>query len=432
MRFPANMVHMEFVECDEEEYRQFVENQERCFFTQLTEYGSVRAGEGFRVTRVALKDSTGIRAAATVMFQPWKKFFRRATIPYGPVIDWDDAALVEAFFTELISWAKKDKATLALRVNPLLVRRPYTDITPGENEYPAAERFDALMADIGAVRVEREFYDSPDIQMRFAYVKDLSGMDFAQAASSVEQVVRTRFNHHGTNGVEVEFLTPDQIGELGKVLHHTASRTDMHEIADESLSYYSELMARLGPGKAFMPAAVLYPARALALIDDEATQLARQLATTEEAGRIAEEKGRPLGKKHHNKLKTLHAREEVLERRKKEVLSVHDENGDRVVLAVSFFVASPHEVVYLVSGSYAEFNRFSGPYLIHRAMFEWATAHGVRWYNMFGITGDFSEDASDAGVLQFKRQFNGYVEEYVGTYDIPLSRHLAGQLGAVG
>ena len=65
-------------------------------------------------------------------------------------------------------------------------------------------------------------------------------------------------------------------------------------------------------------------------------------------------------------------------------------------------------------------------------MIEWALERDVRWYNMFGITGDFTSDASDAGVLHFKRQFNGDVEEYVGTYDIPLRKCLASALNAVG
>lgn len=122
----------------------------------------------------------------------------------------------------------------------------------------------------------------------------------------------------------------------------------------------------------------------------------------------------------------------MLDRRTNETEAIRSEYGDDVVLSASLFVHSPHELVYLLSGSYSQFQSYSGIYLIHRAMIEWALEHDVSWYNMFGITGDFTEDASDAGVLHFKRQFNGDVEEYVGTYDIPLRKHLASVLNAVG
>lgn len=40
-------------------------------------------------------------------------------------------------------------------------------------------------------------------------------------------------------------------------------------------------------------------------------------------------------------------------------------------------------------------------------------------YNFYGITGDFTPDAKDYGVLQFKKGFGGYVEELVGDFIYP-------------
>jgi len=65
-------------------------------------------------------------------------------------------------------------------------------------------------------------------------------------------------------------------------------------------------------------------------------------------------------------------------------------------------------------------------------MLEWATENGIDRYNTFGITGIFTDEASDAGVLHFKRQFKGDVEELVGTWDIPVRPKLANRLDAIG
>ena len=426
---------MRFVELAEQEYAQFVQESDRCFFTQLPAYGQVRAAEGFRVEHVGLSDGERLWAAATVVYQPWKKAFYRAQISYGPVFAGecpeDCSVMMEEFFEGLREHVSKDVRVLSLRLTPLIVRRFYEGNEPGP-ELDQAREFDSLMESVGGERLEKEFYDSSDVQVRFSYVKDITGMTFKDAAASCGQVVRTGFNRAGTNGVEVRFYGPDQFEVLEKVLAHTAERTDMHAITDSAFHYYRDLMERLGPEGMMMPVAVLNTRAALDQIRTESEAVAAKIEQLDTLAGQAEAAGRQLGKKQRNQLKEHRSRLDVLARREKETEAVREEHGEEVTLAASLFVHSPHELVYLVSGAYAQFQSYYGIYLIHRAMFEWATSHNVYRYNMYGVTGDFSENASDAGVLHFKSQFQGYIEEYVGTYDIALRPKLASALGAVG
>ena len=159
-------------------------------------------------------------------------------------------------------------------------------------------------------------------------------------------------------------------------------------------------------------------------VNDKLEDFAKREADLEAEGKV-------LGKKQRNQIKELESRLEVLAKREAETLEVQAEHGDEVILAASLFVASPNELTYIVSGAYSQFTSYYGIYLIHREMFEWATANDVKIYNFYGITGDFSDEASDAGVLHFKRQFSGDVEEYVGTYDLPVRPTLAKTLGAL-
>ena len=422
---------MDFTRLSDQDYQAFVAAQERCFYTQLPEYGDVREAEGFAVERVGLVRGGEVRGVATIVYQPWKKLFRRAVVPYGPVLDWSDKQLVQDFFEHLRGWVERDRKVLTLRVNPLLRRRDYRDITPSDTNGEALF-FDEVMESIGGKRVTKEFYESSDIQVRFVYVKDLASMDYNGVAASCHQTVRTAFRKVGTNGVTVKFLGPDDFHILEGIMDHTAERTEMEAVTPSMMSYYRDLMTRMGPEGVLMPAAVLSCPDALRQLADERTQINAEISNLESAETAAHEQGRQLGKKQRNRLKELRARVDVIDRRTNETESIRNEYGDDVVLAASLFVHSPHELVYLLSGSYSQFQSYSGIYLIHRAMIEWALEHDVRWYNMFGLTGDFTEDASDAGVLHFKRQFNGDVEEYVGTYDIPLRKCLASALDAMG
>ncbi|MDO4887851.1 MAG: peptidoglycan bridge formation glycyltransferase FemA/FemB family protein [Actinomycetaceae bacterium] len=469
---------MRFVHLSESEYQAFVRSQDRFFYTQLPSYAAVRRSEGYdvdffglvddsapadatsvgaapvgaasssrepgesggeangksageAVVGVKAKDGGRIVGVASIVFRPWKRFFRRAIISYGPHLDWSDREVVSTFFTKMRDYLAKERNIVSVRVNPPLERRYYEDITPsGAN--PDAALFDSVMKELGAIKVNREFYESADIQMRYIYTKDLGSMTFDEAVASCGQVVRTGFHRHGTNGVEVRMLEPSEFEVFEKLMEHTAQRTDMSSISSSAFGFYRDLAAQLYPDECMMPAAVLDCDKYLSLIADERATIAPKVAELEEHEAAAEAEGRKLGKKQRNALKEHRARLDVLARREDETRAIKEAEGNEVILAASFFVHSPNELVNLLSGAYSQYQSYYGIYLIHRAMFEWAIEHGVRWYNFFGITGDFSEDASDAGVLHFKRQFHGNVEEFVGTYDLPVRPVMARAVNAVG
>ena len=42
---------------------------------------------------------------------------------------------------------------------------------------------------------------------------------------------------------------------------------------------------------------------------------------------------------------------------------------------------------------------------------------GLKRFNFFGLTGDFTENSKDYGVYRFKRGYTPYIEELPGTFD---------------
>lgn len=422
---------MRFTRLTEAAYKRFANRQDRIFFTQIPAYIKTRRDEGFQVELVGVVDGDPERivCAAAVLYQPWMRFFRRARIAFGPTFEQFSEEAQRVFYEGLLTMLKRDRRVISVRTAPAVIRRDYDDITPGE-ETAEAQSFDRLMGGIGGKRVPLDFYDSSDIQIRFAYVKDLDGMDLKAATKSTGQQVRTAFNRYGTNGVEVRMVTPDEMDILEKVLAHTAERTEMNAVTDSTMAYYKALAKNLGPENAFLPVAVLNCPAYLEEISKEREEIEPKIAEFKDRQSVMEAEGKVLPKKQRNQLGELESRLEVLGRREAETREVQAKHGDEVVLAASFFIRSAGELVYLVSGAYSEFQSYYGIYLIHRVMFEWAVNNGVRYYNFFGMTGDFSDEASDAGVVHFKRQFKGDTEEYVGTYDLPVRPKLAGLLKA--
>ena len=92
--------------------------------------------------------------------------------------------------------------------------------------------------------------------------------------------------------------------------------------------------------------------------------------------------------------------------------------------AASMFVSHPNEVVYQYSGSLEEYKPFYASALIqYEAMLHLCVEKGVPRYNFYGISGVFDDPNDEGrGVLEFKQGFNGYVEQMVGTFTLPVDK----------
>lgn len=420
---------MQIVELTESAYADFVSGVPETSFAQMPGALEARARQGVKVGYVGLADADGkVLAAAAIRFQPWKKVFQRAVIAYGPTFADYSPEIAEAFVSGLLAHLKKKRTVLSLRMNPTLVRRRFEGDEPGPTS-SAASTFDAVIEAHGGRRVVRRSGEGYDVQVEYVYIKDLEGMDFPAAVKSMAQPMRTGFNRHGTPGVSVEFLTPEQFPVLQEVLDHTADRKDMSDYSASAHRYYQALMETM-PEQVFAPVAVLDVPVYLEGIESELKDVEAKAAELEARREALEAEGKVLGKKQRNALNELASRRKVLEDRAAVAREQQAEAGDRITLAGAFFVAAGNELVYLLSGAYRKYQSYMGVYLIHREMVKWAIENGITRYNTFGVSGDLTENAPDAGVLAFKRQFNGHIEEYAGTYDLPIRPFLAGRLGA--
>jgi lipid II:glycine glycyltransferase (peptidoglycan interpeptide bridge formation enzyme) len=81
------------------------------------------------------------------------------------------------------------------------------------------------------------------------------------------------------------------------------------------------------------------------------------------------------------------------------------------------------EVIYLSSGNYEEFLKFDSQYLIQWKLIKYGIEHGFKKHNFYGIPANINEHPKDYGIYEFKRGFNGYVEELIGEFELPITWH---------
>ena len=84
------------------------------------------------------------------------------------------------------------------------------------------------------------------------------------------------------------------------------------------------------------------------------------------------------------------------------------------------FMLYGDEIVYLFSGSYEDVMSFCGQYRLQWEIIKYAADNGYKRYNFYGINDVFNPKGKDYGVYLFKKGFNGYVEELLGSYTLDI------------
>ena len=82
-----------------------------------------------------------------------------------------------------------------------------------------------------------------------------------------------------------------------------------------------------------------------------------------------------------------------------------------------FMLIQP-EVIYLSSGNYEEYMNFNSQYLIQWELIKYGIENGFKKHNFH-----INEHPKDYGIYEFKRGFNGYVEELIGEFALPITWH---------
>ena len=113
-----------------------------------------------------------------------------------------------------------------------------------------------------------------------------------------------------------------------------------------------------------------------------------------------------------------------IEKRKKEAIEIRKhKNKDIITLSGSMFIMIQPEIIYLSSGNYSEYMQFNSQYLIQWDMIKYGLENNFKKHNFYGIPADINLHPKDYGIYEFKRGFNGEVEELIGEYELPISIH---------
>ncbi|CAM4158276.1 aminoacyltransferase [Jeotgalicoccus halotolerans] len=400
---------MQFTELTLEEFNDYTAKH-FSHFTQTEQNYTQKTDSGIETYLVGVKDADVVKAACLVTLTPVMKVFKYAYTNRGPVLDYSDEAVFKAFFDGLTKFLKPKKV-MYLRVDPYEVinKRNHEGevIESMENDY-IFDQFKALGYDHDGFQ---NGFD-PIVQVRWHSVLDLAGKDKKTVFDEMDTLRKRNIKKAEKNGLHIKYLDIDNIEIFSKFMKDTS---EMKSFYDRGQSFYVER-------KRYFKDQVMIPMVYVDLEDYNAS-IAQDKKKMEKSIKKAERalERDPDNEKNQNKIKNLSEQLENIDAKLTEGEALLKTHGKELPLSSAYFIVTPHEVTYLSGGTDNDFRHFAGSYLIQWTMIQYALDQGIDQYNFYGISGDFTENAEDYGVIQFKKGFNAVVNEYIGDFIKPIN-----------
>lgn len=390
---------MKFVLLEEKEFMNFVKTRPENNFFQTIMMKKHLELDGFKVYLVGVKEQEKIIAASLISETSHSFMGLKTYEAYkGFILDYHNEELVR-FMTEEVKKFLKEKKALRLIIDPYIPnvsRDADANIVEGIDNRSVA----TFLKSLG-------YKENPDgAQVKWCYCLDINGKSseelFNEMRSSTRNYINRTISKYKLN---IRTLTKEELPEFKKI---TSDTCDRREFNDKTLKYYEEMYDTFKNDVTFK-ICELNCETYINVLEEENKSFAEKIAN--------------LSDSSSNKNKKEDMRKKLESNKKKiaDTKKLQKEKGNIIPLSAAMFILYGDEIVYLFSGSYAEYMSFCGQYRIQWEIIKYAAEHQYRRYNFYGIQDVFNPEGKDYGVYEFKKGFGGYVEELLGSFELPIS-----------
>ena len=394
---------MEFTEITEKEYTKFWEKHPQKTFLSAPEISRLREKSGWITYFVGVKEKKKL-IAATMLFAH-KRHFNSYEFysPRGYLLDFNNKELVE-FFTKNIKEFVSDHKGYIFRVDPYLIYKERdldgNIVEGGVDNSSVVEQLKSL----GFKKVPTKNLE----QVSWMFSLGLEGKTEEQILKEMKPNTRNLIRKAEKFGITVNEISYDELDRFQSIMEETGERKGF---SVRKLSYFQE-MYKLFHGK------------------NEVKYFITELNLKEYVKRLKEEikekeekiKNLSAAKYNDGAKKNLTNEIDSLKKRIDDSESIIKEQGkDIITLSGSMFMLIEPEVIYLSSGNYEEFMKFNSQYLIQWELIKYGIENGFKKHNFYGIPENINTHPKDYGIYEFKRGFNGYVEELIGEWELPIN-----------
>ncbi|MBI5974473.1 aminoacyltransferase [Staphylococcus canis] len=399
---------MYFTELTKDEYQSFIQSHPSQY-TQSIQHFNYRQQAQQSVALLGVKDEMNrVIAAGLFTMAPVMKFFNYAYSHRGPVMDYRNIELVDFYFKSLTDYLWRQK-TIFVLVDPYIIEH----IRNHHGEIVSSYNHNAMVSCLEKLGYRHQGFSvgyGKMSQARWLSVLNLEGQTESELLANMDYNTSRGIRKSIDMGVKVRDLTPDEFDIFYSLYQMAEQKHNFSLFSKDDLKRFLSTYE----GMSHLKVAYLD-------LDEHLDHLKNELEAAEaKRKRLQDAVDQAPSKKKRNVLKDQEIIVSSIQKRQKEAEHLYQQHGKTLYLASAIFVETEHELTYMYSGSNPQFNRYMGNYALQWAMIQYALSQNIPRYNFFGITGDFTPEAQDYGVLDFKKGFGGHVEELIGDFIKPV------------
>ena len=395
---------MDFVELTEKEYQKFWENHPLKTFLSAPKIAKLREKSNWKSYFVGVKENKKVVAAALLLSHKRKFNVNEFYSPRGFLLDYNNKELL-TFFVEKVKEFAKSKNGYILRIDPYVIYKQRDingDIVEGgEDNSHVVEHLTSL----GFKKVKTENME----QVGWMFSLGLEGKTEEQILKEMKPNTRNTIRKAEKLGITMTELSYDELDRFQNIMEETGERKNF---AVRNVEYFQNMYNLFHESNE-----VKYYVTEL--------NLKEYIKRLNDETKEKEEKLSNLGDAKYNdgQRKNISSEIESLKKRIDDAKEIMDKtNKDIITLSGSMFILIDPEIIYLSSGNYEEYMRFNSQYLIQWELIKYGIKNNFKKHNFYGIPANINEHPKDYGIYEFKKGFNGYVEELIGEFELPLKK----------
>lgn len=396
---------MQFREISEEKYRKFWENHPLKSFLSSPEIGKLRKSNGWDVYFVGVEIDKKLVAAT--MLVSHKRHFGKYEFyaPRGILVDFYDKDLVHYFVLEIKKFIKSHHGYI-FRMDPYLI---YKERDIDGNVVEGGVDNSSVVLDLEHLGFKKVSIPNME-QVGWMFSLPLEGKSEEDILKEMKSGTRNKIRKTEKFGITVNELGYDELDRFQNIMVETGERKNF---AVRDVSYFKK-MYELFHDKG----EVKYYVTELDLVKYEEKLKSDRKKSVEKLESLS------AAKYNEGQKKNLENEIASFDKRIKEAEDIRNEKKtDVITLSGSMFMIIQPEIIYLSSGNYEEFLKFDSQYLIQWKMIQYGIKHGFKKHNFYGIPANINTHPKDYGIYEFKRGFNGIVEELIGEFELPITGH---------
>lgn len=388
-----------FLEISQKEFQNFVNKSDQNQFMQssyMKKYYDLKGHENYTI---GVKKEGKLVAAALIYLESTFLGYKKFAIYKGFVLDYTDKELLEYITKETKLFLKNKKAYM-FTIDPNIIEIERDSdaniLENGKNNYEVIDYLKSL----GYKK------SKTNIQIKWTYVKDINGMSSDEIFKSFKQntrnIINRTINKYKLNIRDIKY---DDLKEFKKITQDTCDRRGFN---DKSLTYYQNMIKSFDDKVVFKIAEL------------NCDTYLSDLYNEQKEYKLKIEKINSNNSKKENYVKEL----ENINKKINEVEKLKKDKGNIIPLSCAMFILYGNEVIYFSSGSYKEYMQYYGQYILQWEMIKYACDNNYKRYNFYGIMDVFDKNGKDYGVYEFKKGFNGHVNELLGEYNFVIIKSI--------